>query len=102
MSTRTATYPGNVGSVTHNVQRLASQFAFGGYPHSLNLAVTRAYPLLHRWISGCTSRTVRKQRALGGTLTVIYTAQSEVAQKKTRGALLPLLVILFLISYGIL
>jgi len=35
-------------------------------------------------------------------LTVIYTAQSEVAQKKTRGALLPLLVILFLISYGIL
>jgi hypothetical protein len=39
---------------------------------------------------------------LGGTLTVIYTAQSEVAQKKTRGALLPLLVVLFLISYGIL
>jgi hypothetical protein len=35
-------------------------------------------------------------------LTVIYTAQSEVAQEKTRGALLPLLVILFLISYGIL
>jgi hypothetical protein len=42
------------------------------------------------------------KRALGGTLTVIYTAQSEVAQEKTRGALLPLLVILFLISYGIL
>jgi hypothetical protein len=35
-------------------------------------------------------------------LTVIYTAQSEIAQKKTRGALLPLLVVLFLISYGIL
>lgn len=35
-------------------------------------------------------------------MTVIYTAQSEVAQEKTRGALLPLLVILFLISYGIL
>jgi cytoskeletal protein RodZ len=35
-------------------------------------------------------------------LTVIYTAQSEVPQKKTRGALLPLLVVLFLISYGIL
>jgi len=35
-------------------------------------------------------------------LTVIYTAQSEVPQKKTRGALLPLLVVLFLVSYGIL
>jgi len=35
-------------------------------------------------------------------LTVIYTAQSEVPQRKTRGALLPLLVILFLVSYGIL
>lgn len=35
-------------------------------------------------------------------MTVIYTAQSEIAQKKTRGALLPLLVVLFLISYGIL
>src|SRR3954469_23663831 len=43
-----------------------------------------------------------EQRALGGTLTVIYTAQSEVAQEKTRGALLPLLVVLFLVSYGIL
>jgi hypothetical protein len=40
--------------------------------------------------------------ALGGTLTVIYTAQSDVPQRKTRGALLPLLVILFLVSYGIL
>ena len=35
-------------------------------------------------------------------MTVIYTAQSEVPHKKTRGALLPLLVVLFLISYGIL
>jgi hypothetical protein len=39
---------------------------------------------------------------LGGTLTVIYSAQSESPQTKTRGALLPLLVVLFLISYGIL
>ena len=39
---------------------------------------------------------------LGGTLTVIYTAQSEAPRSKTRGALLPLLVVLFLISYGIL
>jgi len=35
-------------------------------------------------------------------LTVIYTAQSEVPQSKSRGALLPLLIVLFLISYGIL
>jgi len=35
-------------------------------------------------------------------LTVIYTAQSEAPQTKTRGALLPLLVVLFLVSYGIL
>lgn len=35
-------------------------------------------------------------------MTVIYTAQSEAPQKKSRGALLPLLVVLFLISYGIL
>ena len=40
--------------------------------------------------------------ALGGILTVIYTAQSDVPRRKTRGALLPLLVVLFLISYGIL
>jgi hypothetical protein len=41
-------------------------------------------------------------RAHGGTLTVIYAAQTADAQPKTRGALLPLLVVLFLISYGIL
>ena len=35
-------------------------------------------------------------------MTVIYTAQSEVPQSKSRGALLPLLIVLFLISYGIL
>ncbi len=35
-------------------------------------------------------------------MTVIYTAQSEAPQTKTRGALLPLLVVLFLVSYGIL
>ena len=35
-------------------------------------------------------------------MTVIYTAHSEAPQKKTRGALLPLLVVLFLVSYGIL
>ncbi len=35
-------------------------------------------------------------------MTVIYTAQTADPQPKTRGALLPLLVVLFLISYGIL
>lgn len=35
-------------------------------------------------------------------MTVIYTAQSAVPQSKSRGVLLPLLVILFLFSYGIL
>ena len=35
-------------------------------------------------------------------MTVIYTAQSAVPQSKSRGALLPLLIVLFLISYGIL
>jgi hypothetical protein len=35
-------------------------------------------------------------------LTVIYSAQNETPAKKTPGALLPLLVVLFLISYGIL
>jgi hypothetical protein len=35
-------------------------------------------------------------------LTVIYTAQTADPQPKTRGALLPLLVVLFLVSYGIL
>jgi len=38
---------------------------------------------------------------LEGTLTVIYSAQSETP-RKSRGALLPLLVVLFLISYAIL
>jgi hypothetical protein len=35
-------------------------------------------------------------------LTVIYTAQSAAPASKSRGALLPLLIILFLFSYGIL
>ena len=35
-------------------------------------------------------------------MTVIYTAQSPAPQTKTRGALLPLLVVLFVVSYGIL
>jgi len=35
-------------------------------------------------------------------LTVIYTAQTADPQPKSRGALLPLLVVLFLVSYGIL
>lgn len=39
---------------------------------------------------------------LGGTLTVIYTAQSEAPRKTSRTALLPLLIVLFLVSYAIL
>jgi hypothetical protein len=35
-------------------------------------------------------------------LTVIYTAQSEAPQTKTRGTFFPLLVALFVVSYGIL
>ena len=35
-------------------------------------------------------------------MTVIYTAQSSDPQPKTRGPLLPLLIILFVVSYGIL
>ena len=35
-------------------------------------------------------------------MTVIYTAQSDVPQKKTTGVMLPMLLILFLFSYGIL
>ena len=35
-------------------------------------------------------------------MTVIYSAQSPDSQPKARGALLPLLVVLFLVSYGIL
>lgn len=35
-------------------------------------------------------------------MTVIYSAQSADPQPKSRGALLPLLVVLFVISYGIL
>ena len=39
---------------------------------------------------------------LGGTLTVIYAPQSEASQKKSRTAMLPLLIVLFLVSYAIL
>ena len=35
-------------------------------------------------------------------MTVIYSSQSAEPQPKTRGAMLPLLVVLFVISYGIL
>lgn len=39
---------------------------------------------------------------LGGTLTVIYSGPSTEPSPKSRGVLLPLLVVLFVISYGIL
>ena len=35
-------------------------------------------------------------------MTVIYTTQSEAPRKKSRTALLPLLIVLFLVSYAIL
>jgi hypothetical protein len=47
-------------------------------------------------------RTAQHSGQLGGTLTVIYSAQSSEPKEKTRGALLPLLVVLFVFSYGIL
>lgn len=39
---------------------------------------------------------------LGGTLTVTYSTQSEATRTKSRTTLLPLLIVLFLVSYGIL
>ena len=39
---------------------------------------------------------------LGGIVTVIYTVQSEAPVKKSGISLLPLLVVLFIISYAIL
>ena len=47
---------------------------------------------------------VSLRATLGDNLTVVYTAENEAFRKKTRppAALLPLLVILFLVSYGIL
>jgi hypothetical protein len=39
---------------------------------------------------------------LGGTLTVVYAPQSEAPQKTSRTTMLPLLIVLFLVSYAIL
>jgi hypothetical protein len=39
---------------------------------------------------------------LGGTLTVVYAPQSEAPRKTSRTAMLPLLIVLFLVSYAIL
>ena len=39
---------------------------------------------------------------LGGTLTFIYSMRSEAPRKTSRTALLPLLIVLFLVSYAIL
>jgi hypothetical protein len=47
-------------------------------------------------------RAAQQTGQLGGTLTVIYATPSSEPQPKTRGPLLPLLIILFLVSYGIL
>jgi hypothetical protein len=47
-------------------------------------------------------RAAQRTGQLGGILTVIYSAQSSEPKAKTRGALLPLLVVLFVFSYGIL
>jgi hypothetical protein len=53
-------------------------------------------------LTGALNRTAQRTGRLGGTLTVIYTAQTAVPQSKSRGVLLPLLIVLFLFSYGIL
>ena len=48
------------------------------------------------------SRLAEPQGQLGGALTVIYAAGSEAPRKKSRTAMLPLLIVLFLVSYAIL
>lgn len=48
------------------------------------------------------ARIAQRTGRLGGTLTLIYTAPNAAPQTKSRSALLPLLVVLFLFSYGIL
>lgn len=45
---------------------------------------------------------VEWSRRLGGTLTVIFATPSEASRKPSRTALLPLLIVLFLVSYAIL
>ena len=96
-------YCGNARSVTHKVQMVACEAGQASWTGAVSPLPTGAYVWPSRWIPRCTDPSVRTRRfgGLGGTVTVVYTVQSE-APEKTRSVLLPLLVILFIISYSIL
>lgn len=55
------------------------------------------------WIPRCTELSSPSVWAeIGGTVTVTYAAPIDAPKKKSRTALLPLLIVLFLVSYSIL
>ncbi len=72
---------------------------------SLNPSATRTYNPAFVWFHGCTipSQVRNISGELGATLTVLFSAESTSPRTPARPvAILPLLVILFIVSYGIL
>lgn len=97
-----ATYPGNARPITHKVQVLARRGRQSSQESHLTLARTATYVRRRSWCDRCIAEdSPAALGELGGTVTVIYSAQSAVPQK-ARVALLPLLIVLFLVSYAIL
>jgi hypothetical protein len=97
---------GNAGIVTHKVQMLAPAGSSRSRFRVVTLFATNTYLLPFIWFHGCTisSRSPEPMgRVWGPTLTVIYSTECVAPRTKLRpAALLPLLVILFIVSYGIL
>ena len=67
--------------------------------------MTGTYHALRIWVLGCTRDRARpgRKRASGGELSIVYSTECRVAQKANRpAAMLPILVVLFVISYCLL
>jgi hypothetical protein len=85
------------------VQRVASRGELRLRRGRLTHNQSATYAVPDGWFHRCNYRgSPNVIGQLGGTLTVIYSAQSVEPQTKTRNVLLPLLVVLFIVSYGIL
>jgi hypothetical protein len=91
------------GRVTHKLQLLACGSSRAFCILVLSRVSTATYTVYFVWIHGCTKMVGRLSVAsrLGGTVTVVY-SQTESPRKLSQISLLPLLVVLFILSYAIL
>jgi hypothetical protein len=95
-------YPGNARPVTHNVQSIAWGNVAQPHLELLTAPFSMSYLMSASWFAPCIQPgSPSCKGALGGNVSVIYSAQFESSQK-TRSTLLPFLVILFIVSYAVL